>query len=615
MGWGYADDLLFVNLSDRKIQKTQLNSDLIKLYSGGTSLAAKICTDIKGYNAKDAFDPSNPLMFIPGLFAGTFIPGGTRVSVCSISPLTNLWSSSEAGGYWAAELKFSGYNGITITGRSEKPVYLWINNENIEIRPAEHLQGKDTFDVHKLLLHETHEEAKVASIGIAGENKINYASIMFDGEYARAAGRTGLGAVMGSKNLKAVVVRGTNGILAHDPSNLREWCLNINKILPEIFGTFRIYGTTGAIELHEERAALPIKNFLSGRWKDGAMKLSGRNSRQLFPIKNTSCFGCPVHCTQHGFVPSGSFSTAMARTPEYETLASFGAVCDNDNIYSVFKANELCNRHGLDTISTGVSIGFAIEAFERGLLTKNDTEGIVLSYRDPDLVIALINKIASKEGFGNFLSLGVNKMAEKLGEDAKTLAVHVKGLELPMHDPRAFWSMGLNYASGNRGACHLEGLTFMADTGVAPPEMGFDIKLNPREVAGKASLTARMQDLLNFYSAAGMCKFYVRVGIGPRILKDVVKFLTGLAFNEEEILKIGERVFNLRRMINFKRGISSENDYLPSRVLNENRNDEIKGIGVDNFTEILKEYYEVRGWDTNGYPVQQKLHELNLEDL
>ena len=613
-GKGYTGRILLVDLTTRKVETRSLPDEVYQKYLMGSGLGARLLMDL-GDPMVDTLHPRNPLVIVPGLFAGTTIPGGTRTSFVSRSPLTGIWGEATVGGTWGAEFRCAGYDGLVIRGAASSPVYLWINDEYVQIRPAGKLWGMDTYDACDVLLAKTDPKAKVAAIGQAGENLVRFAAVMVEGRHARAAGRTGLGAVMGSKNLKAIVVRGTHGVPAYNPAGLMGWALQKTNEMPAKFGMFSVYGTSGSIEVHEERGGLPIKNFQDGHWREGAAGISGKTIRERYAVKSSSCSGCPIHCWQHVTIENGGgVRNNVGHNPEYETMGAFGAMCLNDDLPSVIRANELCNRYGLDTISTGNSIAFAIEAFERGLISEADTGGIKLAWGDGETIPTLVEQIAFRKDLGSLLADGSRAAARKIGGDAEKLTVTVKGLEFPMHDPRAFWSMGINYATGARGACHLEGLPFIVETGVPMPEFGYNAKLNPRITDGKALLAARMHSLMAVYNGVGLCKFYARA-MSPTPVTEAVNHMTGWNWTWEDLMEAGDRIFNLKRLYNVRLGVTREDDQLPDRILTlQKRGEEIPNIPPEAFRKMLDEYYEVRGWTADGQPTAETLSALGLSE-
>ncbi len=609
MGTGYTGKALFIDLGARTAEARRIDDSLYRRYLGGSGLGAKLLTELCD-PAIDPLDRNNPLIFAPGLLTGTLIPGATRTSVVAKSPLTGIFGEASVGGTWGAECRLAGLDTIVITGASREPVYLWIQNDAIEIRPAAHLWGKDTFETNAAIQAETDREARVGCIGRAGETLSRIAAIMFEGELARAAGRTGLGAVMGSKRLKAVAVRGSKGLSVAQPARLLGWGAPVHKELETRFGLFATYGTSGSLEMHEERGAVGIKNFSSGDFKAQAPRISGKAIHERYPHKQSSCSACPVHCWVVLNKKDGSGT--HGRGPEYETLGSFGAMLMIDDLDSVVRANELANRFGLDTISLGNTIAFAIEAFERGLIDERQTNGVRLRWGDPDGLLALIERIARREGIGELLADGSRAAARKIGNGAEALTVEVKGLELPMHDARAFWSSALNYACGSRGACHLDAIAFAVESGVRIPEFGYNSKLSPYSAEGKALLVKRMHDLMAVYNGTGMCKFYLRAVGGPAWLAEAINMSTGWGLSHEELMTIGDRIFTLKRVFNVKAGVTKAADSLPERIATLDRNERHRAVPREAFEQMRDEYYQLRGWNHEGRPARACLEALGL---
>lgn len=598
--------VLFVNLSTGRITTHRLRPEIPTRYLGGSGLGVRLLMELCD-PVIDPFDPHNPLIFVPGLLTGTLIPGATKTSVVAKSPLTGIFGESSVGGSWGAEYRFTGFDALVINGAAHEPVYLWINDDQIQIRPAGHLWGKDTFETNAAVLAETDPEAKVGCIGPAGEALSWLASILFEGEMARAAGRTGMGAVMGSKRLKAIAVKGTRGAPVAEPRALLEWSASEHHNLPAKFGHFTRYGTSASIEVHEERGAVGIKNFASGDFKAQAARISSPAIRQPYAHKPASCIGCPIHC----WVTLAS-ETTFSRSPEYETAGSFGAMLLNDDPDSIIRANESANRLGLDTLSLGNTIAFAIEAFERGLIDRTLTGGLDLKWGDPKTLLVLIEQAGRREGIGRLLADGSRAAARQLGPDALALTVEVKGLEVPMHDPRAFWSSALNYACASRGACHLEAVAFAVESGVPLPEFGYSSRLSPYSPDGKAVLVSQMHDLMALYNATGMCKFFLRAIGGPVWLAKALNMATGRELSWQELMTIGDRIFTLKRLFNVRAGISRADDTLPERIATLDRNSRHQAVPVDAFQQMRTEYYSLRGWDQDGRPTAQRLAALGL---
>jgi aldehyde:ferredoxin oxidoreductase len=607
MAKGYAGKLLWVDLTSGKTATTPLDAETAMAFLGGSGLGAKIIrerlTAIRG-----PLDPSNPLCFLPGLLCGTAVPGSNRTTVCALSPATHAWGEARAGGAWAPMLKYAGYDGAIVTGKAAQPVYVWIENDHVEIRPADRLWGKGFFETDARLLAETHEEAVVAGIGQAGEKLSRMACVMFEGRYARSAGRTGMGAVMGSKNLKAVVVRGTGGIEVADRKGLmRRAAVYGSKEKSKFKRNFEL-GTAGGVTATEAFGDMPIRNFLGGRWADQAERVSGQTMFTRYGKHERSCLSCPSNCTLIVDIPG----TALGHAPEYETIGAFGSMCECDRIEVIAQCNDLCNDYGLDTISAGNTIAFVMEAFEKGILTEAALDGIRPTWGNAEAMVALLHKMGKREGIGDLLADGTRPAAERLGKDLSDMLVEVKGVEVPMHDPRAFWSNALNYAVANRGACHMEGVTFTVESGLPFPDLGYTAPMDRFVADGKAELNVKMHDLMALYDGLGICKFYIVVSYGPTVLSEWLNLCTGWTMTPEDLMRTGERIFTAKRAINVERGLTRKDDYLPKRLLTVPQRDDIGPVSPHGMERMLDEYYRLRGWSADGAPSAARMQALGL---
>ncbi len=607
MSKGYLGKLLWVDLTSGKVSTTVLDEATAQSYLAGSGLGAKLIHD-RLKSIKGPLDPSNPLCFMPGLLCGTVVPGANRTMVCALSPATNAWGEARAGGAWSPMLKYAGYDGVIFTGKAKKPVYVWIENDHVEIRPAEKLWGKGFFETDERLLQETSPDAIVAGIGPAGEKLSRMACVMFEGRYARSAGRTGMGAVMGSKKLKAVVVRGTGGVPVADPMGLMKRAAAYGGKEKQLFKRNFELGTAGGVMGVEAVGDMPIHNFLGGRWTEKAERVSGQTMFKKYGRHERSCVSCPSNCTLVVDIPG----TAVGHAPEYETIGAFGSMCENDSLEVIGKCNELCNDYGLDTISAGNTIAFAMEAFEKGLLTEKELGGIRLTWGNGEAMIALLHKMGRREGIGDILADGTRPAAERLGKDFADMVVEVKGVEVPMHDPRAYWSNAVNYAVANRGACHMEGVTFTVESGLPFPDLGYTTPMDPYITEGKAQLAVKMHDLMVLYDGLGICKFYIVVSYGPTVLAEWLNYCTGWKVTPDGLMKAAERIFNVKRLINVARGLSRKDDYLPKRLLSVPQRDDIGPVDPEGMERMLTEYYRIRGWDDTGVPTPERLKALRL---
>jgi aldehyde:ferredoxin oxidoreductase len=613
MPYGYMGKLLEVNLTTGETSQRPIGEEYFRKYLGGSGVAARIFIDEFDHRV-DPLSPENPIIFMNGLLTGIAVPTAAKSSFVSKSPLTGIWNEATVGGHWGEQVKRCGYDGIIITGKSEKPVYLWITDEKVEIRPAEHLIGQDVYETSDTIKAETDQKAVVACIGPAGENQNKIAGIMIGGNETRAAGRGGIGAVMGSKNLKAIAARGKLSPQVKDREKLKE---QLKAFLPELQKNARglyDFGTAGGVQGVEANGDLPIKNWTLGDWAEGAAKTCGQYmAEQGITVSHHACFSCSIRCGKDARVDIGPYAGSIGHGPEYETCAAFGANILNDNIQYLVAANDMCNRFGLDTICTGNAIAMAMECYEHGLITKQDTGGIELTWGNGPAVLEMIKKIAYREGIGEVFADGVVNAAEKIGGIAGEFAVHVKGLSVAFHDPRAFTSMAANYATANRGGCHLEGLTYFCESGAFPPELiGFYKPINKRSDDNKAELAVRMQNFMNTFNALGLCKFLIRGKTKPEDITSWVNAVTGWDLTGEELMLIGERLHNLKRIYNVRLGISRKDDMLPPRLMCHDRKTGAAGGILPHMGRLLSEYYSLRGWTEEGIPTEEKLTQLGL---
>ncbi len=606
---GYNSKILRVNLSTGDINYDYLDEPKARKYIGGVGLAAKILWDETTPDT-DPLSPENKLLFMAGPLTGSILPKSSRYIIAGISPLTGIWGQAHSGGRFADELRHAGLDGIIVEGRASKPVYLWLHNQKAEIRDAVQVWGKDTYEVSDILQRETDAKSSVACIGVAGERLVKIAGVMNDGKQGRAAARCGLGAVMGSKNLKAIAVRGTLPINFYDEGKLNEAVQKIRPFCqiakPEerlandmmVFKNFFVYGR------------VPVKNWSEGSFEEG--RVYTETMRDAKPLH---CARCPNSCLESYQLKSGE------RHMVWESWGPLGTNCYIANAEAMQEAYTLCNKYGLDTISTGAVISFAIECFEKGLINKEDTDGIELKWGNFEAVMALLQKIGEREGFGELLGEGVKRAAERIGGIASEYAMHVKGLEFPAHDPRSLASHALGYATGSIGAAHMEpvGADHLENWMELPqprtsPELGFPVAFNRFDVEGKGRLVAKTQDFGCMLDSITVCLFlFVGNGVQPSYLLQALNSATGWDMTLDEFILIGERIFNLKRMFSVKRGISRKDDMLPPRILTHKLTTGGTRGNLFHFGTMLNEYYIVRGWGEEGIPTREKLIELGLE--
>jgi len=612
MPYGYRGRLIACDLSLQAWEVIEIPEEEVRSYLLGSGLAARILYYDQLGPDLDPLAPESPLLFMGGLLTGTFVPGACKASVVGRSPLTGIWNEATVGGFWGAELKATGFDGLILKGRAAEPSYLFLHPGGLEIRPASHLWKMDCFQVAEALVQETERGARVGAIGLAGVNLSRMASIIFDGRRSRAAGRGGMGALMGSKNLKAVVVKGKDKPTIAHPDRLRGSIRAQVESIKLLTKGLSSYGTAGSVALVESRGDLPIKNWLGGSWEEGAQKTNGQVIAARMLKSHHTCFSCPVRCGKEIHLAEGEYAGLEGHGPEYETTAGFGALCLNDNLESILAANELCNRYGLDTISTSSAIAFAIEAKEKGLLPRMGPHDPDLTWGNHRAIIETIHLIAQRQGLGELLADGVRSAAQRIGREAHRFAIQVKGLEIAYHDPRAFTCMGINYATANRGGCHLEALSYFLGYGLALPDLGYDKPLDPHTSEGKAKLCYDLQNYMSVYNPLGMCKFIFRGGLGPKLLAEWVNAVMDWDLDQQELMRIGERLFNLKRLFNVSLGISRKDDTLPERLLTHDRGTGGAAGSLPDLEKMLPEYYDLRGWDEQGIPRQERLEALGI---
>lgn len=607
--------VLRVDLTANEISIQTFSDVVLRKYIGGSGLGAKILYE-ETYEQTDPLGPENVLIFMTGPLVGTMAPNFGRYEVITKSPLTGAYGEANSGGTWGVYLKRSGYDGIIIKGKAEKPVYLWINNGDVEIKDAAVLWGKDTYETDEILKKEHGPKVVTCSIGQAGENLVRFASIMNDGRHSRAAGRCGVGTVMGSKKLKAIAVAGNMRPHIKNQTEFKESVRNWAPVIRKNTIGLGDYGTPGGMATVEAIGDLPVKNWSKGSFKS-AEKISGQAIAETIFTKHYHCAQCVIGCGKTVKIESGPFAGVEGGGPEYETLGLMGANCLIDDLGAIAKANDLCNRYGLDTISTGGAISFAIEAYEKGIITKEQTGGLELRWGNPESLIGMISKIAFREDIGYLLGEGTRIASKQLGPAAQEFAVHVKGMEFPAHDPRAKYSTALTYATSARGACHLNSFAYEFENGAALPELGYPETLDRFTTDGKGKFVAKFQDLMALFDSLTGCKFVI-FGLGDQAIATITSWLnyvTGWNMTTEEFLKTGARIVNLKRMYNVGCGLSRKDDIIPPRIFSHKRGEGGAADNLPHLGRMLDEYYQYRGWDEFGIPKSETLKELDLNDM
>lgn len=625
--------ILRVELSRKKIVDCPLSEELARKFVGTYGTAGKILyKEVAPW--VDAFDPENRLIFSTGPLTGTQVESAGRYTVVTKSPLSGYFGDASSGGFWGPELKFSGYDMIVITGRAEKPTYLWVKDGKAELKDASPYWGMDARQTDRAIRKDLGDKRiRVADIGQAGENLVRYACIMHD-EAGRAAGRCGVGAVMGFKNLKAVAVRGHKEVPVTDPDRLKKLANYLREYtsrekfdkgglaLEQTKEWFGKYGTAGYYAGALELGDSPVKNWTMG-YAEHLMKLTANGGDYDKIISgHRTCYNCTVHCRNEVTVTEGPYSFEPGMEgPEYETLAALGGNCYIGDVKAVAKANYLCNLYGMDTISTGSTIAFAMECAEKGLLTKEDLGGVDLKFGNAEAIVQMVSMIAKRQSIGNLLAEGTRRAARLIGKGAEHYAIHVKGVEIAMHDPRAAQSMSLTYAFCPSGGRHTAGIPIHFETGYSAPSMGIEGFPSSKrfETEGKAYLAKKIGDWWFALNALGFCLFPPHGGAVHYPFELQWQFyeaVTGWPMTREDFYRLGERIMNLKRAFNFKHGMTKGEDTLPKRLLTESHKEgSAKGV-VAKLDEMVPEYLKLRGWDPMTHkPTRKKLEELGLHDI
>ncbi len=616
MANGYNGKMLRVDLSRRAISVDEPEDRFYRCYLGGRGFISYYL--LKEVEAGiDPLGPDNKLMFACGVVTGAPVGGCGRNSVGAKSPLTGAYGDAEVGGYWGAELKHAGYDGIIIEGKAEKPVYLWIKDGQAEVRDASHLWGKSTGECQEAIRSDLGEPlARTATIGQAGENLVRYAAILNDVHHA--AGRTGMGAVMGSKNLKAIAVRGRNRPALANPEAVRALAKWLRDIVGIVMGGMHAQGTAVGLKALNRDGGLPTRNFQEGVFEE-ADKISGRAMKETILVGEGSCYACPVRCKRVTSVSEPYQVDPAYGGPEYETLASFGSNCGVDDLAAIAKANELCNAYGLDTISAGATVSFAMECFERGILSEKDTGGLKLNFGAASAMLQLVELIAKREGIGDVLAEGVLRAAERIGRGAEEFALHVKGQELPMHEPRYKQGLGIGYAISPKGADHTMSVHDSMYTSEGPllenaKALGLLEPLALDDLSpAKVRMVAYHSCWQHLLDSLVMCNF---MPFSYSQVSELVGVTTGWNSTVWELMKVGERCLAMTRAFNIREGLGKKDDSLPQRFFTPLPSGPLQGvsIGKDEFEQAKETFYSMLGWDkAEGRPSLGKLQELGIE--
>ncbi len=595
---GYCGKLLRIDLGKGQISTEETDLELARKFVGGRGLGTYFLSREVDPNV-DPLSPENKLILATGPLTGAPAPAPGRYMAVTKSPLSGTVAASNSGGYWGAELKFAGYDMIILEGKAPSPCYITIRDGEVALHDAAEHWGKLVGETTDALLEKFGDpKGRVLMIGPAGERMSPIAAIMND-RY-RAAGRSGVGAVMGSKNLKAIIVRGSGKVDVADPEGNKALLKALVSRLREnaVTGTtLPTYGTAALVNVINEVGIYPTRNFQSGYF-DAADEASGEALAEKYVTGKDVCYRCPIACGRYskaGDVEGGG--------PEYETIWAYSADCGISDLVPIIKANKLCNEYGLDTISTGATIACAMEMYEKGVLKPDEVDEPPLEFGRGEAIVEWTRKIGAGEGLGAKLALGSYRFAEMYG--VPELSMTVKKLELPAYDPRGVQAHGLNYATSNRGGCHVRGYL------ISPEVLGIPEEIDRFSIEGKAAWAKRFQDMAAVIDSLGLCLF-TSFCFGPDDYRDVFNAIVGADLSTEELLRAGERIWNLERAFNLKAGVGSDQDILPKRLLEEPLPDGASKGHVHRLAELLPEYYKERGWTEDGVPTEEKLAELAL---
>jgi len=605
---GYMDRILHVDLDKGRMWDEPLNGDDARHFAGGSGLAARIIWD-RVNSDTDPLGPQNPLVFMTGPLVGTAMPSAGRYSVCALSPLTGIWGEANSGGFFGPALRFAGYDGVVVTGCSDKPVWLSIVDGQAQLHDASGMWGSDSYRTQELVRAALGDQrTRVACIGVGGENKVSMAAIIND--HGRAAGRTGMGAVMGSKKLKAIGLRGQARVPQADPERLKALARDIiadlqDAILPR---ALRLGGTAATVDSMIMYGDMPAAYYQQGYWEQAA-NLSGLLMAEQYQNKIYACYRCPIGCGRETRAPR--YNVDRVDGPEYETISAFGSLMMIDDLQAVIYAGHLCNVYGLDTISAGCTIALACEMFHRGVISGADTGGVEIRYGDIATMHRLIEMIARREGFGEALSQGSAALAERFG--VPDLAVTVKRLEVAMHDPRAFTGMAVTYALSPCGGSHMQGDMYGVDMGQCEvPEIGIEAGDRFESSEEKGRTGARIQAWRNLYNSLTLCQFQ---DVGMQRMLTALKCTAGWDLSSTDLYNMGKRIVTLKRLLNMRRGVTRAHDALPALLLKSLKDGGTEG-NVPDMDVLLRGAYAELGWDPgSGAPTREAMGQLGLSPL
>ena len=601
---GFVGEIVRVNLSTGEIKKQKINEEWARLFIGGRGYGGKIICD----EVDPKIDPlavGNKVVVATGPTAGSNAPASGRTMVITKGAETGTIACSNVGGFFGPELKRAGYDMVIIEGKAKQPVYLWINDGRVEVRDARKLWGKKTLEIEQVVRQETDPKARVMNIGTAGAKLSRIAGVMFDAY--RAAGRSGVGTVLGSKNLLGIAVKGARKFEPFNLAETKEAVAEARKLIKKSEVTnvnLPKYGTAVLVNSINERGGYPVRNAQEAYDADAGIT-GGEEIADKILIKKWPCAACPMACGRVTEIREGKYKGQHGQGPEYETTWSLGLMCGVHDLNAITYAHYLCDEYGLDGISAGVTIACAMELYEKGFIPKKEAP-FPMNFGDGDTVVKMVQIMGEREGIvGNLLAEGSYRLAEHYGHPE--LSMSVKKQEMPAYDPRAFKGIALNYATSNRGACHVRGYTISQEVIESP------YAVDRLKYEGKAELDKYMQDFTAVIDSSGMCLFTIFGLEYIRAYGSILRAITGIPYSDDELMKAGERIWNMERLFNLKAGFTKKDDTLPIRLLKEPIPSGPSKGEVCELDRMLPEYYQLRGWDEEGVPTKEKLKELGLK--
>jgi len=606
--WG---KILHVDMTTGVTLTKLWDEDQQQKFLGGSGLGTSLLANALPKGA-DARGPENVLILATGPFQGTTFPGSAKWVAVSKSPLTQTFCVSGAGANFGPALKRTGYDAIEICGCAKRPSYLLVTDENVKILDAATIWGQDSLETYEQL-RTAHQQLhpSILTIGQAGERQVAIACLVVDGH--SFAGRGGLGAVMGSKNLKAVVVAGKQRLKIANAAMLAQLTKKNSLALYEATkDTFRKHGTANDVVGAEENGDFPLRYWRQDTWPNGAHSIGAPRFTEYLSAKPNPCISCPIGCHRHIDVITKAGIHIHGAGPEYESLGMLGGACLIDDLDAIAAANERCNRLGIDTISAGSYVAFTMACAEKGLVKPKDVQGLSLKWGDAQTLVELVEQIGMREGFGALFANGIREAADSIGGDAPKLTVEVKGLDLPAHDPRTYFSLAINYATSTKGASHLRGFPHAGEQGMLIPELGYDHLTTRFSMEGKAELTKTFQDYATLLDSLVLCCFMPVSGLSAKTVLEALNATTGANMTITTAIQVGERVFNLQRLLNLRDGFTKLDDRLPQAMFEAAKEGPRKGKVPEPFHRTLQEYYALRGWSSNGIPEADLLARLDI---